>query len=358
MPKDCSQQTHWPRALVLSFAFSLGLIAYAARGASAADAPAEGIPTPAAAADAAAPEGEVVKGEPSDAAGAANGDVWSRPFDENPDSLPKDVVRIDQFGVPLPETNDWTWRWAPTGLLYHSYMAGEHEPRMALFTFNNLEGRNLWDATLGGRAGLVQYGNGDPIHPAGYQLDFYGAANPRLDADNEQDLEACDYVFGLPITFGDEHWQWKFGYAHLSSHLGDEYAIRHPGALNERINYVRDSLVLGTSYYLIPAWRFYGETGWAFNASGGAEPWDAQFGTEIANPYPSKTWTPFLAINGRMRQELDFGGDVTIQAGWMQRGVLGQSIRLGGQYFNGKSNQFQFYTKTEQQLGIGVWYDF
>ncbi len=286
-------------------------------------------------------------------------DTWIRPNDEDPTKLPDDVIRLDQpLGEPLPDPDGNNWHWAPTGLIYHSYMAGEHEPRMALFTFNNLDNRNLWDATLGGRAGLVRYGNCDPVKPVGYQLDFYGAANARLDADHEQDLEACDYVFGFPITWGDAQWQWKLGYAHLSSHMGDEYAIRNPGALNNRINYVRDSFVFGTSYYLVPSWRLYGETGWAFNASGGAKPWDAQFGTEYSQPGPTSCWTPFVAVNGRVRQELDFGGDVTIQAGWLQRGILDQTLRLGAQYYNGKSNQFQFYTRNEQQLGIGVWYDF
>lgn len=355
MPRLCRPHTLWPRALVLLLACSLGLTACAARADAVAEATDDDVPAPAVAPDIEAPADTA----PTDATGELLSDeVWTSPYNEDPADLPKDVVRIDQFYELPPASGDFTWRWAPTGLIYHSYMAGVHEPRMALFAFSNLDGRSLWDATLGGRAGLVQYGNGDPIRPAGYQLDFYGAAIARLDVDNQQDLDATDYVFGFPLTFGDDTTQWKFGYAHLSSHLGDEYAIRHPGSLADRINYVRDSFVLGRSHYLVPGWRMYGEAGWAFHTSGGAKPLDLQFGTEVASPIPTGAWTPFVAINGRMRQELDFGGDVTIQAGWLQRGVLGQSIRLGGQYYNGKSSQFQFYTRNEQQLGVGVWYDF
>jgi Protein of unknown function (DUF1207) len=288
-----------------------------------------------------------------------SGEVSSRPTTDDPDSLPEGVVRLDQpLGDPLPDENDWSWRWLPTGLIYHSYMAGEHEPRMALFTFSNLEGRSLWDATLGGRVGMLQYGNGDPVDPVGYQLDFYGAATPRLDADHQQDLESVDYVFGFPITFGDRQWQWKFGYAHLSSHLGDELAIRVPSTLANRINYVRDALVLGTSYYITPSWRVYGETGWAFNASGGAKPWEGQFGTELAHAGPTDGWTPFLAVNGRVRQENNFSGDVTLQCGWLQRGILDQTLRFGAQYYDGKSSQFEFFNRFEQQIGVGIWYDY
>jgi hypothetical protein len=302
---------------------------------------------------------EAIPPLPGPAGDSSTNSEWTHPNDDAPDTLPKDVIRMDKpLGEPLADENDDTWQWAPTGLIYHSYMAGEHEPHMSMFMFNDLNGHNLWDATLGGRAGLVRYGNSDPVKPAGYQLDFYGAAIARLDADHQEDLDACDYVFGFPVTWGDAQWQWKCGYAHTSSHMGDEFAISHPGALNDRINYVRDAIEMGTSYYVIPAWRLYGETGWAFNASGGAEPWDIQFGTEYCQPGPTNCWVPFVAANGRLREENNFSGDFTFQTGWLRRGLLDQTLRLGAQYYNGKSNEFEFFFKNEQQLGVGIWYDF
>jgi hypothetical protein len=103
----------------------------------------------------------------------------------------------------------YQWRWVPEGLIYHSYWAGVHEPRLALVSFYEAsDSRTLWDATLGGRVGLLQYGNGDPFAPEGYQIDFYGAAIARLDTENRQDLDSTDYVFGLPLTWGDEQVQW------------------------------------------------------------------------------------------------------------------------------------------------------
>jgi hypothetical protein len=254
----------------------------------------------------------------------------------------------------------WEWRWLPEGLIYHSYMAGVQEPRMALVAFYEAsDGRALWDATLGGRVGLLQYGNGDPFCPEGLQLDFYGAAIARLDVENEQDLDSTDYVFGLPVTWGDERLQFKCGYAHLSSHLGDEFAIRNPGSLADRINYVRDSLEFGTSYYVVPALRTYAEMDWAFHRSGGAKPLAFEFGSELSRPGPTgRTFTPFVAINGRMRQELDFGGDLAVQAGWLRRGLLDQTLRIGLHLYVGKSSQSQFFKTSEEQIGLGLWYDF
>ena len=79
---------------------------------------------------------------------------------------------------------------------------------------------------------------------------------PGPNLDHDWDMEAADFRAGLPLTFGCGNWQTKVAYYHLSSHLGDEFAIRNPGSLASRINYSRDALVLGVSYYATPAARF------------------------------------------------------------------------------------------------------
>jgi hypothetical protein len=269
--------------------------------------------------------------------------------------LPGGPIFTDEFaGEP------WSWRWLPVGLIYHSYMAGVNEPRMALVTmYEASDGRALWDATLGGRVGILQYGNGDPFSPEGFQIDFYGAAIARLDTENHQDLDSTDYVFGLPLTWGDELVQYKIGYTHISSHLGDEYAISHPGSLGKRINYVRDGIEFGASRYIAAACRVYGELEWAFHRSGGAEPLHFEFGTEVSRPGPTDCrFTPFVALNARLREEHDFGGDLALQAGWLRRNLLGQTLRIGGHLYTGKSSQSQFFKTSEEQIGVGVWYDF
>jgi hypothetical protein len=297
-----------------------------------------------------------VKTEANDKTGEI---LAEEPSSDSPDA----VVRLDELdhgeSFHAYSNNEWTWQWVPSGLIYHSYMAGPHEPHSALIGFSNLDGRVLADAWLGGRMGFLKYGNQDPTFPEGWQLDFYGAAISRLDVENQQDLDATDFVFGFPLTWGDECVQYKFGYAHLSSHLGDEFALSHPGSLNDRVNYVRDSLVIGTSRYLIPAWRVYGEASLAFHRDGGASLWDTQFGTEVSRPGPTgNRLSPFMAINGRLRDDDDLGGDLTVQAGWLHRGILGQTLRFGAHYYNGKSSQTQFFDTSEQQVGGGVWYDF
>lgn len=258
-------------------------------------------------------------------------------------------------------SNCWTWQSLPDTLIYRSYLAGPREPRIGT-KFMNVSGtaehgQILWDATVGGRRGVIRYGNNDPLRPEGWQLDIEGAALVRLNIDEERDVESSDFRFGVPLTYGCGKVQYKTGYYHLSSHIGDEYLVRNP--TTTRLNYVRDAIMLGVSYNPTPAWRVYGETAYAFFTAGGAEPWEFQFGLEYAQPGPTGfAGTPFFATNAHLRQELDFGGDWTTQMGWLWRNYTGNTMRLGLHYMNGKSTQYQFLDNFEEQLGMGLWYDY
>lgn len=252
----------------------------------------------------------------------------------------------------------WRWQLLPEGLIYRSYLAGPREPRFQLIYFEETSSnQTLWDATLGGRQGILRFGTDDPLRPQGWELDIEGAGFVRLNIDHHHDVDASDYRFGIPLTYGHGRWQFKIGYYHVSSHLGDELMVRTPGA--RRKNYVRDSLVIGLSVNPRPAWRLYGETAYAFKPTGGAEHLEFQTGVEYAQPgLTGCRGTPFFATNGHLRQENHFGGDYTLQLGWLWRGPTGSTLRTGFQYLTGKSNQYQFFDKSEEQYGGGLWYDF
>lgn len=259
-----------------------------------------------------------------------------------------------------PSTDDdWFPQVLPLGIIYHSYWAGIHEPRLGVQLSSVSGDGSFWDPTLGARVGIFRYGNADPLHPLGWQLDVEGAAMARLTLDDMRDLETVDFRGGVPLTYGVDNWQFKLGYYHLSSHLGDEYAINNPGSLNNRVNYVRDSIMLGVSHYPVEYLRLYAEVAYAFNATDGAEPWEFQFGTEVSQSgITGFRGSPFFALNVHLREEHNFGGDFTAEAGWLWRNQIGQVMRVGAFYFNGKSSQYQFYNDSQQQIGVGIWYDF
>lgn len=259
------------------------------------------------------------------------------------------------FYTPSPKAPRYFQQILPAGLLYKSYLAGEKEPRMALQTLHQSGRGNIWEVALGGRVGIWRYGTEGAIRPEGWQIDIEGAAFPRLDLQAQEDVDAIDYRFGIPISYRRGPWAYKFGYAHLSSHLADEFMLKHPTF--PRVNYVRDAMVFGTSYDPTPDYRVYGEVAYGFHNSGGAKPFELQCGAEYSPAKPGGA--PFAAVNGHVRQNFQWDPSINIEAGWQWRGeITNHLLRVGLQYYGGKSMQYEFFNRTEHLAGFGVWFDY
>ncbi len=276
------------------------------------------------------------------------------------DEIPLTVGDIEGGSVYDVTWTEETWDWhlLPASVIYPSYLAGVHEPRLASVWLDERDGGTLWDIALGGRVALLRYGTAGGIRPQGWELGVEGAAFPRLTLnDGLRDMVATDFRAGVPITYASGPWQYKLAYYHLSSHLGDEIMLIDPTL--ERINYTRDAIVLGVAYYLTPPLRLYAEAAWAFGVSDGAKPWEFQFGFDYAPERPTGlAGAPFVAANVHLREDVNFGGNFVVQAGWAWRADTTRLFRVGVQYYNGKSPQFEFYDDFEEQLGAGIWLDF
>ena len=237
-------------------------------------------------------------------------------------------------------------------------MAGTKESRLGTATLSQTRGDTFQESTLGGRVGIVRFGTPGAICPDGWQLDFEGAAFLRQNWSRDLDVDAVDFRYGVPLTWRRGPWAAKFAFYHLSSHVGDEFLVRNPGF--QRLNYVRDALLLGVSYDPTPDWRVYGEAGYAVHTDGGAEPWELQFGAEYSPVVRNGIHgSPFFAVNAHLREEVDWGGGLNVMFGWQWRSAVSDRVfRIGGQYYNGKSLQFSFFNRHEQLIGGGLWYDF
>jgi hypothetical protein len=257
---------------------------------------------------------------------------------------------------PLTPRIDWQWQLLPDGIMYRAYLANPKESRLGTQIFN-LDGEGaFWDSTLGGRMGLLRYGTNDPSWPQGWQLDVEGSAQVRLDPDENMDQRSVDFRAGAPLTYAYGRHRLKFGYYHLSSHLGDEFLAAHPTF--SHVNFTREVLTLGYAYYVTEDLRLYGELGWAFHSDVSNE-WEFQFGIDYAPGRPTGfRGAPFFAANGHLREELNYSGNFVVQAGWAWRGQTSHLLRTGFHYYNGLSDQYSFYRNFEQQIGGGVWYDF
>ncbi len=248
--------------------------------------------------------------------------------------------------------------WLPVGTIFREYLADEKASRMSGHLLGSTGGRTFLDGTLGSKFALFRRG---PLEPysgnQAFEVAVEGSAQLRIDLENQGDVQAVDFRLGLPLAYRFGAWNTRFGYYHLSSHLGDEFLLENPTF--QRLNYSRDALFLGLAYSLTPNHRIYGESsiGVAREISG---PLDFKFGIERAPAgVTGPRGEPFWALHGHLREEVDYGGNFTAQAGWAWRGPTtpGQ-LRVGLHYFNGKSLQYSFFNEHEQQLGLGVWYDY
>jgi len=260
------------------------------------------------------------------------------------------------FESTVDEVPEWTWQAMPEGLIWRSYLAGVHEPRFGLVTSHTKMFGTTWDATLGGRVAMVRYGTNTPYRPEGWEVDLEGAAMPRLQPlEISSPVVSTDFRVGVPVTYGSGPWQFKTGYYHLSAHLGDEFMLLHPSAV--RINYTRDAIMLAVGYYYTEALRLYGEYDYAFVLGGGSEPSQFQFGVDYSPAV--RGGAPFAAVYTNLLQELDFGGTFVAQAGWQYRGGMAlHTFRLGVEFANGATTQYEFFNRFEQRVGFGIWYDY
>lgn len=265
---------------------------------------------------------------------------------------------FDEIVAMESDPNTWSWQFLPKGLMYRSYLAGTKESRMGTVLFHDKSQGTLWDANLGGRVALVRHGSMSGLRPQGWEMHVEGAVILRQDPEEEMDVTAADYRIGVLSVHGWGRWQVKYGYYHMSAHLGDEFVLKNPGF--ERLNWKRDSLIAGVGYFVTNDVRLYGEFSYAFAVDGGAEPWEFQLGAEYSPITAVPPWgSPFAAINGHLRQEFNFGGSLTIQAGWQWLAFdSGQRLRIGFQYYDGPSNLYDFFRLHEQQYGIGLWFDY
>lgn len=251
----------------------------------------------------------------------------------------------------------WTFQVLPQGLIWHSYLAGPKEPRFEALIIGGQNVGEKFDGEVGGRVGLFRYGNTADFRPQGWQVDVEGAAIIREDEQQAQLVDGYDFRVGVPVTYGWGNYTMKISWYHTSAHLGDEFMLANPTF--PRINYSRNAIVWGLGYYLMEDVRIYGEVDYGYWTDGGNKPWAFQFGWEYSPVVRELHGAPFVAMNGFLRQENDYGGFFTFETGWQWRGARGgQLIRAGFIYQNGPNTLNEFFRFSEQQIGGGLWYDF
>lgn len=307
---------------------------------------------------------------------AANGNVSTsfkqppgEPFNPVPDVGPSPLLQPRPCQPePKPPCDDpfrcttqkgGAYTFLPRTLLWEPPMAMPREPRFLVMptTLSNGSTRDTIDTSIGSTIGLLR------AQPADWktviQPDFFAVVTSRFSQYNY--LVDTDYRFGFPVTFARGPWQWKVGYEHMSSHLGDEVQ-QQTG--QQPFPYVKDEFVLGVGRFLFDErWRIYGEVAWAMheNIPGDPSPFRFDIGTEwVRRRQTGGTGQPFVATNTRFDGASGYSPDFSLQVGWIWRDGTRRfaEARVFGQYYTGYSPFGQYYLTRENWFGFGVAFDY
>jgi hypothetical protein len=253
----------------------------------------------------------------------------------------------------------------PFSVLWEPPLANQREPR-CYAKFINPHGQGTIDTAIGADFSLGRIGPASH-KDEGFEIDVFGVVFTRFG--QRRELAAADYRFGFPLTLAKDGWQFKLGYEHTSTHVGDDVVKDwittqglYSGLMTPDKKFVRDEIVFGIARRLKERFRLYGQLGSSFANNGEIvnDVWRFDWGLEWTPPRSAqRQGGPYAAFDMDLRDEQRFFPNVTVQAGWLWRVRPGRSsaARLAAEFYHGKSPFGRFLEESETWCGFVASYD-
>jgi len=255
------------------------------------------------------------------------------------------------------------WQAFPAGDVFKPLIADPKEPRffVSVHNYDNEFKGEFTGASVGfgENFGIVKKQLGDQHL---WQINLKGGLFSQFDLDtSSKDLLNSDYNIGITWTYRIEAFSMRARVYHQSSHLGDEFLIRHPRLADTRTDLDYEAIdwlgaftwnwfrVYAGPHYLLDRkpssldrWGYHG--GIEFLGSGEILP----RGKLIAG----------LDIKGF--QELDWTPAYSLKAGLSFKNLNYQNryIQILLEYYNGFIPYGQFYDYDMDSYGLGVYFGF
>lgn len=174
-----------------------------------------------------------------------------------------------------------------------------------------------------------------------------------------------DFFVGPILSYAFDCWSFRLRVWHLSSHLGDEFLIAHPGY--DRRNLSDEGIDFFASYQCGQAIRLYAGIGDIFDRDETfpEKPVYFEWGTEVRvfgcrSCYDRLYVQPFFAMNFCSWQEHDFSINQTYVLGveWSKIQGVGRKLRIFLEYHDGYSKEGQFVKDRSNYAAIRMTYGF
>ncbi|MBC2717316.1 MAG: DUF1207 domain-containing protein [Desulfobacteraceae bacterium] len=259
----------------------------------------------------------------------------------------------------------WVFEFDPADQPYPDYVADPRRPRMSL-------GFALFDTdipdTSSGRAVLdagtryTLFKITDPKGINDFALDIEGCLFTQFDTGNQLDNVGWDGLYGLFLVY-----DWRdtitvrYGYRHLSAHLGDEY-IESTG--RKRVGYTREDFAFGLCYQVNNDVQFYIEPSYAFHIGNNArqERWAVEGGFQYQGPHDmwNNSTAYYAGIHFRSFQETGWNLGTSVQGGfYIKRSASSSNCRIGVEAYTGRAILGEFALDYDESYVLfGVMFDF
>jgi hypothetical protein len=197
------------------------------------------------------------------------------------------------------------------------------------------------------------------------ELGLEGGVWAVFNFSNDVDLMNADWTASLPLTYRVDHWTFRGRYYHVSSHLGDEYMVRHPGV--KRLNPSFEALeVMAVKDW--KSWlRVYGGLGRVLRSDSTfpLQPLYFLLGAEVrgyARSYPSTRVLaqPYFAVHSSAWETRHFHPSINTALGveWGDFAGYGRKVRTSVEYYSGYCLEGQFGDLRTHSLSARLAYGF
>lgn len=175
-------------------------------------------------------------------------------------------------------------------------------------------------------------------------------------AAQSKDLVNADYWVGIPFSYRRGDVSALLRLFHQSSHLGDEFLLRHRV---DRVNLSYEAIDFKISRDWSEGVRLYGGGGWLIHREPEElDPWLAQVGAEFRWPgtLAGGLLRPVAGVDLQFLDENDWQADLSLRAGVELLGAekSDYSVQILFEYFSGRNPNGQFYTRDLEYLGLGL----
>lgn len=253
------------------------------------------------------------------------------------------------------------WEFLPKRPNVPSRHADPRQPQAVIrFIAGDTGIRNRVDGGVGGQAGVFRWS--PAVADCALGLDAYASFFAQFDLTHRADLLGFDGQYGFPMAFRWRTLTLSAGFAHTSSHLGDEFA---ESAGLSRLDYRREELVSAVDWLGPYGLHLYTEVGYGIDLGvrdgpGRQRPLRLQYGFDW-EPRGGcwERWPVFAGWNAEHRQEARWTICSHLQLGWRLYSTrLGREIRLTTSWYTGRSLLLQFHDHRTQWWSIAASIEF